>query len=123
MQNDNSDFKKEFVARLVRFTIAILRLASKLRDDRNLWAVADQVIRSGSSVGANVVEAKAASSRRDYIKFFEIALKSANETRYWLIVIREYNAAYKSESDTLLVETDEICKIIGSSVLTLKGKK
>lgn len=123
MQNDKSKFKIEFQDRLIRFTVSIMRFASTLREDRSLWAAADQIIRSGSSIGANVVEAKSASSRKDYIKFFEIALKSGSETKYWLIVIREYNAKYRPDVEKLFVEADEICRIIGSSVLTLKGKR
>lgn len=123
MQNDKSKFKIEFQNRLVRFTVSIMHFASELRQDRSLWAAADQIIRSGSSIGANVIEAKSASSRKDYIKFFEIALKSANETKYWLIVIREYNAKYRPNAEKLFAEADELCRIIGSSVLTLKGKK
>ena len=84
--------------------------------------VINQLIRSATSIGANVVEAKSSSSRRDYIKFFEIALKSANETKYWLILIKEL-VSDKNKAEELLAEVDEISKIIGSSVLTLKGKK
>ncbi len=123
MQNDKTKFKMEFQQRLIGFTVAIMRFVSTIRDDRNLWAAADQLIRSGSSIGANVIEAKSASSRRDYTKFFEIALKSGNETKYWLIVIREYNAKYRPEVEKLLAEADEICRVISSSVLTLKGKR
>lgn len=89
-----------------------------------MWPVVDQVVRSASSVGANVVEAKASSSKRDYIKFFEIALKSANETIYWLMVIEETtDQKIKAKSIKLKQEVIEISKILGSSVLTLKGKK
>ena len=123
MQNDKSKFKGEFVKRLIKFSVDILKFAQKLRKDRNLWPVADQLVRSASSVGANVVEAKAASSKKDYLKFFIIALKSANETKYWLMVVKEYSMEFNSEADGLLKEADEISKIIGSSVLTLKGKR
>ena len=88
-----------------------------------LWPIIDQLIRSATSIGANVVEAKSSSSKRDYLKFFEIALKSANETKYWLILIREINLELKQEAEEHLREADEISKVIGASVLTLKGKK
>ncbi|HOX41934.1 MAG TPA: four helix bundle protein [bacterium] len=75
-------------------------------------------------MGANSVEAKASSSRKEYIKFFEIALKSANETIYWLMVIREVvsEPVEKAEIAELLQEIKEIASILGSSVITLKGK-
>lgn len=125
MQNDKEKFKKEFISRLIRFAIKTIKFAEKLRKDRNLWSVADQLIRAVTSIGANVVEAKSSSSKRDYIKFFEIALKSANETKYWYFLIREVitETELKTEANELSQEADEISKVLGSSVLTLKGKK
>jgi len=82
MQNDKEKFKKEFISRLIRFSIRTIKYAERLRKDRNLWSITDQLIRCVTSIGANVVEAKSSSSKKDYIKFFEIALKSANETIY-----------------------------------------
>ncbi len=122
MQNDKSKFKEEFIKRLIDFSIAILKFTDKVKEKRNLWSIIDQLIRSSTSIGANIIEAKASSSRRDYIKFFEIALKSANETIYWIILIKELVPEYNPELEQLLNETKEISKIIGSSVLTLKGK-
>lgn len=123
MQNDKQKFKENFIKRLVKLAVAVLRFAEKLRSKRILWPIIDQLIKSATSVGANVVEAKASSSRRDYTKFFEIALKSANETKFWLIVIKESFPEFAQEAELLLKEVEEISKIIGSSVLTLKGKR
>ena len=123
MQNEKEKFKKDFIRRLVKFSIKILKLGKKMRQKRILWSIIDQLIRSATSIGANVVEAKSSSSRRDYLRFFEIALKSANETKYWLILVEETVPELKREVQEILKETDEISKIIGASVLTLKGKK
>lgn len=125
MQSEKEKFKKEFIRRLIRFSVNTIKFAEKLRKDRNMWSIADQLIRCVTSVGANVVEAKASSSKRDYIRFFEIALKSANESKYWFMVIIESVGMdkIKEEARALLKESDEISRIIGSSVLTLKGKK
>ena len=79
MQNDKSKFKKDFINRLIKFSIKVLKLSEKARGKRVLWPIIDQLIRSATSIGANVIEAKASSSKKDYIHFFEIALKSANE--------------------------------------------
>jgi len=123
MQNEKEKFKEDFIRRLIRFSIKILKLCEKMRVKRILWSVIDQLIRSAASIGANVVEAKSSSSRKDYLRFFEIALKSANETKYWLILIRETMPEFKVETELILKEADEISKVIGASVLTLKGKK
>ena len=80
----------------------------------------DQLIRSATSIGANIVEGKAGSSKKDWRKFFVIALKSANETKYWLCLIRDTFEVDKKETNLLITEADEISKILGKSILTLK---
>jgi four helix bundle protein len=123
MQNENSKFKIEFNKRLIHFSLEIIKLCKEIRKNRNLWAIADQLIRSATSIGANIIEAKASSSKLDYLKFFQIALKSANETKYWLILINESMPSLKNQSEQLLKEVNEIAKIIGAGVLTMKGKR
>lgn len=124
MQNDKEQFKKEFKSRLIHFTVRIVRCCDGLKAKRILWSIIDQLIRSAGSIGANVVEAKASSSKREYIKFFEIALKSANETIYWLMVLKDVvDAAEKTEIEALYQESIELSKVLGASLLTLKNKR
>ena len=123
MQNEREKFKESFIRRLIRFSLDIIKLSEEMRQKKVFYSIIDQLIRSATSIGANVVEAKSSSSKRDYLRFFEIALKSANETKYWLILIRESMPEFKEKAINLLKEADEISKIIGSSVLTLKGKR
>jgi len=124
MQNDKEKFKKEFIQRLVHFSIKIIQFTDILRKNNVFWSLIDQLIRSATSIGANVVEAKSSHSKKDYIKYFEIALKSANETKYWLIIIKEAHFIKETdEIDELLKEAIEIANILASSILTLKGRK
>lgn len=123
MQNDNVNFKIDFNKRLIKFSLTIIQFCNEIRKERNLWSIADQLIRSATSIGANIIEARACGSKKDYIRFFEIALKSANETKYWLILIRESCPNLKDEAQKLLNEAEEISKIIAAGVLTMKGKK
>jgi four helix bundle protein len=123
MQNEREKFKEDFVKRLVRFSVRSIKFAERLKAKRHLWTIADQYVDSSTSIGANVIEAKSSSSRRDYLRFFEIALKSANETKYWLIVIQESEPEFLGEASEIYKECDEISRVIGSSVLTLKGRK
>jgi len=60
---------------------------------------------------------------KDYKRYFEIALKSTNETQYWLTVIEEYQGALSKQVEELQNELNEISKIITSAILTMKGKK
>lgn len=123
MQNETPNFKVEFSKRLIRFSLDIIKICNKIRQDRNLWAIAGQLIRSATSIGANITEAKASSSKQDYLHFFQIALKSANETKYWLVLAEESCPYLILEIRRLLEEVDEISKIIGAGVLTMKGKR
>jgi four helix bundle protein len=94
-----------------------------LPEKRVYWVIADQLLRSSCSIGANIVEAKSSSSRKDFIKFYEIALKSANESKYWLGLLRDGTATDKESINKLLRELEEISKMLGASVITLKNRK
>ena len=123
MQNEKENFKKNFIKRLISFSVDVIKFSVLVRASQSLRPIVDQLVRSATSVGANVVEAKSSSSKKDYIKFFEIALKSANETKFWFIIIRESDHKLALQAGQLLSEAEEIANIIGASVLTLKGKK
>jgi len=77
----------------------------------------DQLIRSATSIGANLVERKAGVSKNDWKKYLGIALKSANETKYWLCLIRDTMNVSNEKIDSLIKEADEISKIIASIIL------
>ena len=80
----------------------------------------DQLLRSATSIGAYVVEGKSGSSKKDWKNFYVIALKSANETKYWPCLISETMEVPKSKINELIKEADEISKIIASIVLNAK---
>jgi len=124
MQNDNLNFKNNFNKRLIQFALDIIELCEIIRKKfRALWVIADQLTDSGTSIGANIREARASSSRKDYIKFFEIALKSANETGFWLEIIIYKCQDEKDKAERILKEDNEIASIIASGLLTMKGRK
>lgn len=123
MQNDSAKFKIEFEKRLIKFSLTIINLCKHIRSDRNLWPIADQILRSGTSIGANVIEARASSSKKDYLRYFEIALKSANESKYWLLLIKEATMINQELTDQLLKEVEEISNVIAAGILTMKGRR
>lgn len=96
---------------------------TKLPNERIFWVISDQLLRAATSIGANIIEAQAASSKKDFINFYAIALKSANETKYWLGILRDGTNTDKNEVNILLTETKELANILGASLLTLKGKR
>jgi len=109
--------------RAYKFTLAIIDLVAKLPNNRASWVIGDQLLRSASSVGANHVEAQAATSRLEYKKFFEISLKSSLESTYWLELLRDSKLVSSQELDSLIRESSELSKMLGRSVITLKARK
>jgi four helix bundle protein len=110
----------EIGARSYAFSVAILKFVKATNVDRLFSSLFDQLVRSSTSVGANVAEAKSASSRKDFIRFYEYSLKSANETKYWLALLKDALGADAQTIDTLLKEVTEISKILAASIIKLK---
>ncbi len=109
--------------RTYNFSKEIVMFSGSLKVDKIYYSILDQLIRSGTSIGANVVEGSSGSSINDIIKFYNIALKSANETKYWLCLIRDTLSTDKMKINELLKEADELSKIIAASIISLKSKR
>ena len=123
MQNYRAKFKDDFKKRLYSFTLKLIEFIDRLPKDSVSIRLSDQLLRSGTSVIANYVEARAASSRKDFTNFLNTSLKSANESKLWFAILRDSKRAKTEDVAWFLREMDEISKILASSVLTLKGKK
>jgi len=120
MSNLKSENVKE---RAYRFSLEIITIVKELPQTGTHYIFSDQLLRAATSIGANLIEAKSSSSKKDFIRYYEIALKSCNETVYWLCLLRDGKLAERERIKPLLSEAIEISKMIGSSLLTLKGKK
>jgi four helix bundle protein len=118
MQNSKVDLK----IRCYKFSLEVINLTNSLPNKRSAWIIFDQLVRSATSIGANLIEAKASSSRLEFKKFYEIALKSANETKYWLGLLRDAGLADKDKINRLLSEAAELSKMLASGVIKLKRK-
>jgi four helix bundle protein len=124
MQNNNPKPKMELKRRAYLYALNIIKFLDSLdRNDFSVQILAKQLLRSGTSIGANIIEAQAGSTKKDFTNFFAYALKSANESRFWLGLIRDSRKGNKEQTNSLLKETTEIANILASSILTLKGKK
>lgn len=121
-QNDNLNLKSNLKYRAYKFSLMVIKFVSGFPDKRIYWIIEDQLLRAAMSIGANIIEAQASSSKREFIKFYEIALKSANETKYWLCLLRDGFLVNKEEVAKILREAEEVSNMLGSSLLTLKGK-
>lgn len=121
-KNQNLNVKSDLRKRSFSFSLLTIKFVKSLPNKKLYWSLGDQLLRSGTSIGANIIEAKASSSRRDFIRFYQIALKSANETKYWIQLLHESGLKKGPKTDKLMQESNEIANMLGSSLLTLKGK-
>lgn len=102
--------------RSFEFSLNIIKLVKDLRSN-NEYVFADQLLRSSTSIGANVVEAGAGQSKKDFIAKMSIASKEARETRYWLRLIDRANLS-NMDLNSYLDEIDQIIKILTKIVKT-----
>jgi len=125
MNNDSSKPNNKSILKHRSFTFSkqLLKVVALLPNKKIYWVITDQLLRSGTSIGANIIEAQAASSKKDFIKFFQIALKSANETEYWLNLLKNLPEVNKQDIDNLINEVQELSKMLAASLITLKGKR
>ncbi len=122
MQNCSSKFKIDIKKRTYLYALKVIRMIENLPKNQACKVIGDQLLRSATSIGANVIEAQAASSKKDFIRFLNIALKSANESKFWLGLLRDSNYLQKEDASKLLSETNQISCILAKSLLTLKRR-
>ncbi len=124
MQNCSEKIKIDLKKRAYTFARDTICFIDRL-DKKDFVAeiMAKQLIRSATSIGANIIEAQAASSRKDFTNFFSYALKSANETKFWLCLLEDSGKMSREQVTPLLGEVTQLANILASSIMTLKGKK
>ncbi len=104
------------------FALRVVRLYKFLRD-RKESVIAKQMLRSGTSIGANIAESRYAQSKSDFASKLQIALKEAAETEYWLELLRDAELVKSDKAFTSLCDDcTEPIKLLTSSVKTAKGK-
>jgi len=123
MENDSTKFKIEFKKRLYNWVLRLIKYIDKLERSPVNDIIGKQLLRSGTSILANYIEANSASSKKDFINFFTHSLKSSNELKVWLTILRDLKKGEEKETDWLLNELIEISNVIASSIFTLKGKR
>lgn len=109
--------------RVYLYALKIIKFVEKLPKDPANKIMSNQLLRSGTSVAANIVEAQGAGSKKDFVNFYHYSLKSANESKLWIGLLRDADKVEKAKAEYLLEETKEVANMIASSILTIKGKK
>jgi four helix bundle protein len=117
MKKDNIIQQKSFA-----FAVRIVNLYKNLIYEKKEFVLSKQLLRSGTSIGANIEESIGGQSDKDFISKISIAYKEARETIYWLKLLQATDFLTQQQADSLLNDADEICKILASIQKTLKSR-
>lgn len=123
---EENNRKEEFKRRIKTYIIRLVSFLSSLPKEPVIREILSQLMRSGTSIGANYYEAIAASSKKDFQNYFNHSLKSANETKFWLSVLIDAKlvpAELSTDAVWLSQESAELANIFASSLLTMKGRR
>jgi len=115
MKKNNPVLEKSY-----QLAIRIVKLSKYLVESKQEYVLSKQVLRCGTSIGANVEEAEGAQSKRDFIAKCSIAYKEARETHYWIRLLRDTDYLNKDHAASLLADVDELLRLLGSILITSK---
>ena len=104
------------------FAVRIINLYKYLTTKKKEFVLSKQILRSGTSIGANIEESIGGRSDKEFLFKLEISYKEARETIYWLKLLKETDYISISEFESIYAEAEEICKILAKIIITLKGK-
>jgi four helix bundle protein len=117
MKQENIIREKSFA-----FAIRIVNLYRYLCERKSEYVLAKQILRSGTSIGANIEEAIGGQSDKDFFAKVSLSYKEARETLYWLKLLTATGYLDETLSNSLIADADELCKILGSIQLTVKNR-
>ena len=106
----------------MRFAVRIVRLCQYLRNERKEYVMCKQLLRCGTSIGANLSEAECAISKKDFLSKIYIALKECMETKYWLELLHETNYLTDIQYTSIFADCEEIRKMLSSTTKTLSDE-
>ena len=104
------------------FAVRIINLYKYLTTKKKEFVLSKQILRSGTSIGANIEESIGGRSDKEFLFKLEISYKEARETIYWLKLLKKTDYISISEFESIYAEAEEICKILAKIIITLKGK-
>ena len=103
------------------FALRIVRLYKYLAFETKEYVLSKQILRSGTSIGANIAEGNRAQSKLDFVHKLSISLKEADETEYWLNLLRDGEFITSQQAESLLADCNELQKMLTSSIKTAKS--
>lgn len=117
MKRDNVVLDKSFA-----FAVRVVNLYKYLTREKNEYVLSKQLLRSGTSIGANAEEAVGGQSKKDFFAKLTIAYKEARESKYWIRLLLETEYLTQKQADGLPCDIEELLKIIGSIQKSTKGE-
>jgi len=102
------------------FALRIVKLYKYLKENKKEYILSKQLLRSGTSIGANIEEAIGGQSKNDFISKISVAYKESRETLYWIKLLMESNYLNQKQSESLIDDCEEIIKIITKIQKTMK---
>ena len=120
--NSSKEWRKIFIQRLLKFGVAVIRLANEFPKTPAGFAIASQLIKAATSIGANFVEAQDASSLKDFIQKLSISLREAKEASYWLQIVQMSRLVSEASLSELIKENNEIIAVLVTSIKSSKLK-
>lgn len=104
------------------FALRIIKVYRYLAEDKHEYVLSKQLLRAGTSIGANVEEAHGGQSEKDFAAILAVAYKEARETHYWVRLLRDSDYLTPAQAESLLADTDELLRLLGSIQKTMKSK-
>jgi four helix bundle protein len=117
MRKDNVVLEKSYA-----LALRMVKLYKYLMEEKKEFVLSKQILRSGTSIGANIEEAMGAQSEKDFLSKISIAYKEARETKYWLRLLNDSEYLEEKQAQSLFQDIEEMLKLLGSIQKTMKQK-
>lgn len=122
-RKQETKYKNDLKDMSYHLALRVLKFIDSLPRNMSCEVIGKQLLRSSMSVGANISEARSSSTRKDFVNFLTHSLKSANESIFWLRLLQDSEKADQAGLLPLIREVDEIARILGASIITLKRQE
>lgn len=120
MKDYSGDSKRVLQRKSYTFALRVIKLYNYLKDSKAEYVLSKQLLRAGTAIGALVSESEFAQSKADFANKLSVALKEANETRYWLRLIKDSKLITDEEFNSINPDAEELIRLLVASIKTAK---
>ena len=112
--------RNQLVEKSYAFAMRIVKAYQHLNAEKREFVLSKQLLRSGTSIGANIAEAQGGISKADFSAKYSISYKEARETKYWIKLLRDTGYLDEKGANSLLSDADELCRLLFSAIRTAR---